>query len=156
MKRVLVRSVYDAFDYVRAHYYPAGLEDLAEAKDHYAVISIQDTHTGGFGFVFTESGSCDGVLTLYFDDIEKEVEGAVLFSPEQAGQIIDFIEGHRETETLLIHCYGGQSRSRAVGAFAVRMLGGDNTRYFVEGSPNRHVYRTLTEVWQARRCGSAF
>ena len=33
MKRVLVRSVYDAFDYVMAHYYPAGLEDLAEAKD---------------------------------------------------------------------------------------------------------------------------
>ncbi len=120
------------------------------------MISIQDTHTGGFGFVFTESGSCDGVFTLYFDDVEKEAAGAVLFSPEQAGQIIDFIEGHRETETLLIHCYGGQSRSRAVGAFAVRMLGGDNTRYFAEGSPNRRVYRTLTEAWQARRGGSAF
>lgn len=37
---------------------------------------------------------------------------------------------HRESDVeevkvyLLIHCYAGQSRSRAVGAFAVKMLGG--------------------------------
>ena len=48
MKRVLVKSVFDAFDYVMDHYYPAGLEDLASRSDTYAVISIQDTHTKGF------------------------------------------------------------------------------------------------------------
>ena len=147
MKRVMVKSVFDAFDYVMNHYYPAGLEDLAEAKDSYAVISIQDTHTGGFGVAFTESRSCMGVLTLYFDDIVEEVEGAVLFSEEQASQVIDFIKKHRDAETLLIHCYGGQSRSRAVGAFAVKMLGGDNSRYFTAGNPNRYVYETLLKVW---------
>jgi hypothetical protein len=62
------------------HYYPAGLEEFAERKDTYAVISIQDTHTEGFGFRFTESATCKGVLTLYFDDIDRPVEGAVLFS----------------------------------------------------------------------------
>ena len=148
MKRVLVKSVYDAFDYVMAHYYPAGLEAFAEEKDSYAVISIQDTHTGGFGFVFTESPRCSGVLTLYFDDIEREVEGAVLFTRAQAEEIIRFIDGHREADTLLVHCYGGESRSRAVGAFAARMLGGDDSRCFREGNPNRHVYDTLLEVWQ--------
>ena len=147
MKRVMVKSVFDAFDYVMNHYYPAGLEDLAESKDSYAVISIQDTHSGGFGFVFTESRSCKGVLTLYFDDIVEEVEGAALFSEEQALQVIDFIKKYRDAETLLIHCYGGQSRSRAVGAFAVKMLGGDNSRYFASGNPNRHVYDTLLKVW---------
>ena len=147
MKRILVRSVHDAFDYVMAHYWPAGLEEYAEAKDSYAVISIQDTHTGGFGFRFTESLTCRGVLTLYFDDTLRETEGAVLFSESMAEDIIRFIQAHRnDAETLLIHCYGGQSRSRAVGAFAVKMLGGDNRRYFTEGSPNMHVYDTLCLV----------
>ena len=149
MKRVLVRSVHEALDYVLAHYYPAGLEDYAEARDTYAVISIQDTHTGGFGFVFTESRCCQGVLTLYFDDIEGPVEGAALFDQEQARRIIAFIRDHKQAETLLIHCYGGRSRSLAVGAFAAKMLGADNSRFFAEASPNRRVYDTLLRVWQS-------
>lgn len=80
MKRVIVKSVYDAFEYVMQHYYPAGLEELAEKSDTYAVISIQDTHTKGFGFTFQENQFCKGVLNLYFDDIVKEVEGAVLLT----------------------------------------------------------------------------
>ncbi len=146
MKRVLVRSVYDAFDYVMDHYYPAGLEEFAERKDTYAVISIQDTHTEGFGFRFTESATCKGVLTLYFDDIDRPVEGAVLFSEEQAGQILSFVREHSGAETLLIHCYGGESRSGAVGAFLTRYLGGDESKYFEEGRPNKHVYETLEKV----------
>jgi predicted protein tyrosine phosphatase len=151
MKRVIVRSVFDAFEYVMNHYYPAGLEAYAEEKDTYAVISIQDTHTRGFGFQFNESRSCLGALTLYFDDIERTVDGAVLFSEAQAQQIIEFIRQHKAADTLLVHCYGGQSRSRAVGAFAVKMLGGDNRRYFTGGNPNRHVYDTLLRVWNGPR-----
>ena len=150
MKRILVRSVYDAFEYVMAHYYPPELEEFAEAKDSYAVISIQDTHTGGFGIRFAESRCCRGVLTLLFDDTFRETEGAVLFSEEMAGEIIDFIGSHLDADTLLIHCYGGLSRSKAVGAFAVKMLGGDNSRYFTESNPNMHVYRTLLRAWEKR------
>lgn len=149
MKRVLVRSVNGAFEYVMAHYYPFGLEELVERDDTYAVISIQDTHTGGFGFEFRETPFCKGVLTLYFDDTVREVEDTVLFSREHAAQIIDFIRSHRRADTLLVHCYAGQSRSRAVAAFATRMLGGDDSRYFETGTPNRHIYDTLVEVWQA-------
>ena len=150
MKRVLVKSVFDAFDYVMDHYYPAGLEDYAARVDEYAVISIQDTHTSGFGLQFCESKCCRGVLTLYFDDIVHAVDGAVLFSEGQAMQVIEFIEAHRDTETLLVHCYGGQSRSRAVGAFAMEMLGMDNGRLLQSGSPNTHVYETLESVWRQR------
>jgi len=50
MKRVLVNPVYDAFEYVMEHYYPNGLEEYAQRIDDYAVISIKDTHTSGFGF----------------------------------------------------------------------------------------------------------
>lgn len=147
MKRVFVKSVYDAFDYVMAHYYPAGMEDMAELKDTYAVISIQDTHSGGFGFIFKRNEFCKDVLTLYFDDIDRPVEGACLFSDVQANEIIDFIRRNGEADTLLVHCYGGESRSRAVGAFAVKMLGGDNSSYFDTGRPNDHVYEILESVW---------
>lgn len=147
MKRVLVKSVYDAFDYVMSHYYPAGQKAFAEKDDTYAVISIQDTHTGGFGVRFCENEFCKGVLTLYFDDIAEPVEGAELFSEDQAREIIDFVRRNMEADTLLVHCYGGESRSRAVGAFIVRMLGGDNSSYFSTGRPNEHVYDTLESVW---------
>ena len=147
MKRVLVKSVYDAFDYVLEHYYPFGLEDFAERKDRYVVISIQDTHTDGFGIKFVPSKTCADVLTLYFDDIDRVVDGAVLFSEEHARSIIDFIRKNSSVDTLLVHCYGGESRSRAVGAFAMEMLGGSSKKYFDTGSPNMHVYNTLKEVY---------
>ena len=147
MKRVLVRSVYDVFEYVMKHYYPYGMRDMVELSDTYAIISIQDTHTEGFGVKFCENEFCKGALTLYFDDIVKDVEGAVLFTDEHAEQIIEFIQSHKYVDTLVIHCYAGQSRSRAVAAFAVKMLGGDNARYFKTGSPNLHVYETLDHVW---------
>lgn len=153
MKQVLLQSVFDAFDYVMEHYYPAGLRELVERSDTYAVISIQDTHTGGFGFTFAKNEFCKDVLTLYFDDITREVEGAVLFSDEMAGQIIDYIEKNVEVDTLLVHCFAGQSRSRAVAAFAVQMLGGDNTNYLEEGGANMYVYDTLQVVWMERVLG---
>ena len=150
MRRVLVRSVYDAFDYVMSHYYPAGLEEFAERNDTYAVISIQDTHTGGFGVQFSRNNFCKDVLTLYFDDIVKDVPGAVMFDEDMAEDIIDFIQRNEDVETLLIHCYGGQSRSMAVGAFASKLLGKSDRRFFTEANPNRVVYDTLDRVWQAR------
>ena len=143
----MLRSVYDAFDYVMAHYAPFGMEEMAEKQDTYAVISIQDTHTGGFGFEFRPNKYCQGALTLYFDDIIKEVPGAVMFSEDQARQIIDFVEANKSAETLLIHCYGGESRSRAVAAFVTKMLGADNSKYFETGHPNQIVYDTLIKVW---------
>ena len=127
---------------------------MAEQKDTYAVISIQDTHTQGFGFQFCENQFCKGVLTLYFDDIIREVDGAVLFTDEMADQIIAFVLAHRSVETLLVHCYGGQSRSRAVGAFAVEMLGGNSERYFETGSPNQYVYDVLETAWIRRQLGA--
>lgn len=148
MKQVLVKSVYDAFDYVLDHYYPFGLEEFAQRTDRYAVISIQDTHTDGFGVRFTVSKSCTDVLTLFFDDVDRNVEGAKLFSEEQAEQIIRFIRKNKEADTLLVHCYGGESRSRAVGAFALEMLGGSSKKLFETGHPNLHVYNTLKDVFE--------
>lgn len=150
MKQVLVKSVFDAFEYVMGHFYPNGQEERAQRTDTYAVISIQDTHTNGFGFEFNESQFCKGVLTLYFDDIVKEINGAKLFDDEQANQIIDFIQTHKKyVDILLVHCYGGQSRSRAG-----KMLGGDNSKYFETATPNEYIYDVLETAWiQRMLCG---
>lgn len=101
MKRILVKSVHDAFEYVMQHYYLFRLEEFAERTVLYAVISIQATHTDGFGFVFTENQFCKGILTLYFDDIMREVEGTILFTDGMAEQIMNFIGEHKNVDTSL-------------------------------------------------------
>lgn len=63
-----------------------------------------------------------------------------------AKKIIRFIRKYKEVETLLIHCYAGPSRSRAVGAFAVKYLGGDNSVYFKKYNPNEYVYELLLQT----------
>jgi len=86
--------------------------------------------------------------------IVTEVDGAVLFDDDMAESIINFIELHKtKVDTLLVHCYAGQSRSRAVGAFAVEMLGGDNRKYFEEGAPNQYIYDVLESAWVRRQLG---
>lgn len=148
MKHLLVKSVFEAFEYVMDHYYPAGLEEMVARTDTYAVISIQDTHTDGFGVTFTENQYCKDVLTLKFDDIIRPVEGAQIFNEEMAEQIIRFIRKNKDdVDTLLIHCYAGQSRSRAVGAFVLWLFGGDNSEYFRKYDPNQYVYDMLMKVY---------
>ncbi len=88
------------------------------------------------------------VLTLYFDDIIREIDGLVLFNENHAEKIINFIQKNKSADTLLVHCYAGQSRSRAVGAFALEMLGGSGDKLLKTGSPNLHVYNTLTDVYR--------
>ena len=144
VKRILLKSVFEAFDYVMDHYAPYGMEDMVQRDDTYAVISIQDAQSDGFGFEFTESRYCREVLTLRFDDVESDVPGSVPFSGEMA-----------EADTLLIHCYAGQSRSRAAAAFAVRMFGKDDAAYFQGGRPNRLVYETLEKIWAEMQGRSA-
>lgn len=147
MKRVLVKSVFDAFEYVMQHYYPAGLEEMVERSDSYAVISIQDSHTEGFGVTFSKNQFCKDVLTLQFDDIIRPVEGAQIFTKEMAEQIINFILDNKDVDSLLIHCYAGQSRSRAVGAFAIWLLAGDNSAYLEQYNLNEYVYDILMQAF---------
>ena len=132
--------------------WPMKLRSGGALTDTYAVISIQDSHTGGFGIRFEENLFCNGVLTLMFEDIVTEVDVAVLFNDDMAESIIDFIEQHKASvDTLLVHGYAGQSRSRAVGAFVAEMLGGDNSKYFEEGTPNQYIYDVLESAWVRRQ-----
>ena len=141
--RILVLSLEETINYVMDHYAPPGCEEFTERTDDYAVISFEDTHLGGFGIEFRENRYCKGVLTLYVDDIVKEVEGAVLFHNEHANQILSFVDKHKDIiDTLVIHCYAGQSRSVAVGKALSELYNVycSNT----EGkNPNEHIYSTM-------------
>lgn len=151
--KIKIMSVFDAFDYVLNHYAPYGLEDDSLFKDSFAIISIQDAQSNGFGFEFTESKFCKGVLTLEFDDVYKKVRGTVSFNKDMANQIIDFLEEYDgKVDTLIIHCYAGQSRSRAVGAFAKYFIGDDNTKLIENGSINMFVYDMLMKEYNKRYC----
>jgi len=146
-----IMSVFDAFEYVMSHYAPYGCKEDLLFKDTYAVISIQDAQSNGFGFEFKESNYCKGVLTLRFDDVEKSSKGITAFDEEMANKIIDFIDKYDgKVDTFLCHCYAGQSRSRAVAAFVCFYIGVDNTELLEYGSPNSKVYRTLMKAYKKR------
>ena len=144
--RILVTSARNALRYVMRHFCEPGVTEYAEMTDTYAAISIQDTYGGGFGFELKKNKYCKDVLTLYFDDIEESEHGLRLISFTQAIAIVKFIKAHSEdVDTLLIHCFAGVSRSRAVGAFAREVLDippTDETDY------NEYVYAILHKVWK--------
>ena len=86
------------------------------------------------------------MLTLYFDDIEETEHGLKLISFPQAIAIVKFIKAHAEdVDTLLIHCFAGVSRSRAVGAFAREVL---DIPPNDEGDFNEYVYTILHRAWK--------
>ena len=146
IKSVMVKSLFDCFDYVADY----------KGRETFAIISIQDAVEGGFGFRFIKTPHCLDVLTLYFDDTDELDGSAAAFTPEQARQVIDFIRTNKSrVDRLLIHCYAGQSRSLAVGAFAVKMLGADNRAYFAGRFPNRLVYDTLVQEYSRQKAADS-
>lgn len=121
---ILVTSARGAMYYVMQHFCEPGLTEYPARTDTYAAISIQDTTCGGFGFELKENRFCQAVLTLRFDDIEQPQNGAVMMTAEQAVDTVRFIRKHAEhVDTLLIHCFAGISRSKAVERFSREMLG---------------------------------
>ena len=141
--RILVLSLEETINYVMDNYAPPGCEEFTERTDDYAVISFQDTHLGGFGIEFKENKYCKGVLTLYVDDIVKEVGGAGLCYDEHANQIVSFADKHKDIiDTLVVHCYAGQSRSVAVGK-ALSELYNVNCSNIKGKNLNEHIYSTM-------------
>lgn len=141
---ILVTSARGALHYVMRHFCEPGLTEYPELTDTYAVISIQDTAHGGFGFELKKNEYCKGVLTLYFDDIEKPQQDAKQMTEGQAAEIIQFIKEHTgDADTLLIHCFAGISRSKAVEKYAREMLGFPPSN---DNLYNEYVYTMLKQI----------
>jgi len=92
---------------------------------------------------------CQGVLRLWFPDADtasEEFPEAILFSPDHAREIWDFVLRHREVDRIVVHCDAGVSRSPAVAAALARILKDDDAEYFAgRYRPNTRVYRMLLE-----------
>lgn len=88
-----------------------------------------------------------GVLRLHFHDIDQPKDGHIQFDEGRARQIWDFFLEHQEVGTILIHCDAGNSRSPAIAAAISKVTTGDDSEYFSRKNPNRHVFRTLLNVY---------
>jgi hypothetical protein len=92
------------------------------------------------------------LLRLYFHDLVKPYPTYVLFSSEQAHQILDWLEVHENTlRGVYVHCVAGISRSAAVGMFIADMYEISGFNYFEAGAYNKLVYQTLSDALFERR-----
>ncbi len=95
-----------------------------------------------------------GLLQISFADAVKltpedlqEEPKLRLFTAEQAATILDFVGVHwDEIEVLLVHCYGGLSRSPAVAAAISKIYYGTDEPFFARFALNRLVYSTIMQV----------
>ena len=55
-----------------------------------------------------------GVLCLYFEDISELIEGHITISDQDALDILNFIDRHKNINNIIIHCAAGVSRSVSI------------------------------------------
>lgn len=123
-----------------------------------AFISINDSNGSFYNKPLFEQEHSN-VLTLWFDDVEKDgqisptnKEFTKAFTNEQAKSILEFLKINKNAETFLVHCAAGISRSGAVGQFILDYLKGDKDFFNIKNRhilPNGRVLRMLNE--QARK-----
>jgi len=123
-----------------------GIKNGVLAHSAYIVISIRDPDSPR-PRVKKQSG-LRAVLYLIFNDAEPPTtESMVLMTPEQAQQIVDFVERHqRSVETVVVHCEAGMSRSPAVAAALCKSMGGDDRQFWQSFTPNVYVYKLVCEA----------
>jgi predicted protein tyrosine phosphatase len=112
-----------------------------------------------------EFQGCQKILSLQFDDLrDDQVEFClkngfkpVLFTKEQAKQVVDFIKElqmESENSDLIIHCDAGISRSGAVAKFTSDFLKIPFLDPYIR--PNTYVLRLLWEVIDERNATEKF
>lgn len=90
-----------------------------EANNRTIVISIANS-----GQEPAQLANFKDILYLNFDHIEHLMTNHIRFSNTHAQEILDFVEKHQEnTESIVIHCLMGESRSAAVALFLSKHLG---------------------------------
>lgn len=116
---------------------------------------------------FAENKARLAILSINFYDLdynperwgEKETKEIVeqyghgIFTPDQAKQIVDFIEVWKaKVEMIVVHCSAGVSRSAGVaGAISLILNGRDEMFFKGRYIPNRFVYRTILNEWEGRK-----
>jgi hypothetical protein len=89
-------------------------------------------------------------LELDFHDIDTEFKGFTLFNNDMAKQIIDFVKDmiSKGIDVIVVHCWAGQSRSKAVAKFISDYFGYLTTYPIKWDEPyNKHVYEVLQATY---------
>ncbi len=126
--------------------------DNVESKTKTFLISINDTH-GTPEVPYFENKS--NVKVMFFDDIERDIYHKTYgdikaFSKEQARELVEFIDRHKDKEKCIVHCAAGISRSGAVGTFINDYYGGDLEEFNRTNPhicPNALVFRLLKQAY---------
>ena len=100
--------------------------ELSKYSDGDRIISITDPGQDPANLAHDESK----ILRLQFLDIEAPVNAPkfttdMLFSDEQAAQIIGFAKSNIGAKRIVVHCEGGVSRSAAVAKVVADITGAD-------------------------------
>jgi len=95
----------------------------------------------------------DFLLSLQFDDADESKEDRLLFTLDQAKQIVEFVKNAEEdgAEYLFVHCKGGISRSAAVAMalgeyYNVKVFMGYRLLPESYSQYNKFVYRKVREA----------
>lgn len=120
------------------------------------LISIHDQHVPPHNL---QNLSDENVLRVTFSDVTTELERDGRWyntiSVEQANQIIDFIEKHKE-KNIIVNCRAGVSRSAATCLFISLFYGHELKENFYSLSlPNPYVLGMLTREYHVRKVKAA-
>jgi len=117
------------------------------AWHNWAVISVS-----GFGSQANLKQGWYDILRLEFDDITEPEEPYVLFSEQQARDIIEFVEfcSDEKLEGILVHCFAGISRSAAVAKWISDKYDLSFPKDYDQY--NKHVYQVLREEHLLKGC----
>lgn len=89
------------------------------------------------------------VLRLNFHDVDQFRSGYTIFNQGHAERILEWLATwENDLNAVYVHCAMGVSRSAAIAMFIAEKYGLQKKFDYLRASRyNRHVYRTLWELW---------
>lgn len=134
--RILVFSKYDFEDVMKRSQVN---NNTVETHDDSFFISIHHSNTNPDSCYFQNKSN---VKVLFFDDCYVDEEHAKAITEEQAMELLDFIDEHKDKDYCYVHCAAGISRSGAVGAFICDYTESD-WNVFITDNPQIHPNITV-------------
>jgi predicted protein tyrosine phosphatase len=96
-----------------------------------------------------DNENCRGILRLSFPDRDVPPKDGPndLFSEDDARKVWKFVLDNMDVQMIVVHCTMGASRSPGMAAAISKVFLGDDEEFFKKYAPNRHVFRTMLDVW---------
>jgi predicted protein tyrosine phosphatase len=110
-----------------------------------AIISINDNNSK---MPNIKRHQLKGLITLFFDDVERDEYKYFAISKNQSAAIVNFVNKFwNNVELLIVHCEAGISRSSGVAAAILKYKTGDDSFIFENKSyvPNMKCYRMILD-----------